>query len=107
MERFLEVILDVERQAASLKVDARARAAELEHRFREGLARIEVEALTAVRDELDQARVQGSAAIRDEAAAIEDAAERDVAALEAAALRVEAAALDLVSSVILPRDEAS
>lgn len=107
MERFLEVILDVERQAARLQVDARARATELERRFRDGLARLEVEALTSVRDDLDRARTEGSAALRDEAAAIEGAAEREVAALQAAAGRVEAAALRLVASVILPRDEAS
>ena len=102
MERFLEIILSVEREVASLEKEAKNRLLDIERSYRDGLTSLREKSLSEVRNELQTKREAILASASKEIETIRKKAEYEMELLEKARGRVREEALRMLSDTLLP-----
>ena len=102
MENFLEIILSVEREAASLEKEAKERLLEIERSYREELTRLEEDALKETKEVLQSKRDSELTQAKREIQSIEERLSKEEELLEQAGKRVRQDAAKMVAAVILP-----
>ncbi len=104
MERFLEIILSVEREAAALEKEANSRLLEIERSYRDGLLDLTESSLAEVRQELQDERDEILGSSRQESEKIAARAKVECELLEKAQKRIQNEALRLLADTLLPPD---
>lgn len=102
MERFLEIILSVEREVASLEKEAKSRLLDIERSYREGLTSLEEKSLCQVKDELQTKRESILASAQIEIEAVQERAVHEMELLEKSRGRIRKEALQLLADTLLP-----
>ena len=102
MERFLEIILSVEREVASLEKEAKSRLLDLERSYRDGLTSLEEKSLRQVKSELQTKRKAILASAAAEIKEIQERAKHEMELLEKARGRIRKEALQLLAGTLLP-----
>jgi len=106
MEGFLEVILDVEREAARLEHDADERLLACEKIYRDALAHLEESTLSAERRRLEKTRKSKVSKLSGEIESIEAKAMKRCELLDQAAESVGEQSRELLLSIVLPEEPA-
>ena len=102
MERFLEIILSVEREVASLEKEAKSRLLDLERSYRDGLTSLEEKSLCEVKSELETKREAILASAAAEIKEVREGARYEINLLKKAHKRIRKEALQLLADTLLP-----
>ncbi len=106
MEHFLEIILHVEREAASLEKEAKDSILEIERKYRNSLATLEESCLVETKKKLTDKRGILLKDGQTEAETVEATVAKSVELMTQAARRVSSSAIALVSkTVLLPKED--
>lgn len=105
MERFLEIILETEKEAAAIEEDASAELAEIERDYCLSLARLEAQSLKEVYKKLQKERQAHVKEIEALGEKIHKENQEQCSLIQEAAGRIEEEGMKLVVNTLLPDGE--